>query len=68
MNSKNEVIMFVSGCVCAAAVVIAIVAAFYNGANNSSLRYHAAMNECIQARGTWVPSMGNSGSCIINKP
>ena len=67
MNSKDEVIKFVSGCVCAALVAIAIVAAIYYGANNGSIRYHAAMNECIQARGTWVPAVGNSGSCVINK-
>ena len=67
MNSKNEVTTFVSACVCAALCVIAIVAAIYYGTNNSSLRYHASMAECIQARGSWVPAVGNTGSCVINK-
>jgi len=66
MNSNNDTITFVVGCVCLAAVIISIVAAFYFGATNSNIRYHNAMNECIQARGTWVPT-GASGTCVINR-
>lgn len=67
MNSKNDMITFIVGCVCLAAVLISVVAALYFGATNSSILYHNAMNECIQARGTWVPAIGNTGSCVINK-
>lgn len=66
MNSKNDMITCIVGCVCVAAIVISIVAAFYFGVMNSGIRYHATMNECIQARGTWVPT-GTTGACVINK-
>ena len=65
---KNEIMEMVTwtvGCVCVAAVLITIVLSIYYGTTNSSVRYHASMSECIQARGTWVPSI-NTGSCVIN--
>ena len=65
MNFRDA-ITFTVACVCTAAVAISIVLSIYYGTTNSSQRYYAAMNECINARGSWVP-VGNSGSCIMNR-
>ena len=65
-NETTEMITWIVGCVCAAAVAITIVLSIYYGTTSGSVRYYATMNECIQARGTWVPS-NNTASCIINK-
>lgn len=62
---KSEMITFSVGCISAAAVVISVVAAIYYGISNSSRQYHTAMQQCIEARGTWVPTTG-TGACVIN--
>ena len=62
---KSETITFSVACFSAAAVVIAIVVSIYFGTVHSNQLYYAAMQQCIEAHGTWVPSI-NSGACVIN--
>lgn len=63
MNDLDK--SFAIGCISAAAVVICIVISIYYGMSNNNRRYHAAMQQCIEARGTWVPTTG-TGACVIN--
>lgn len=62
MNDLDK--SFAIGCISAAAVVICIVSAIYYGMSNNNRQYHAAMQQCIEARGTWVPTQ-SSGACIM---
>lgn len=62
---KCDAITFCAACFSAAAVVIAIILCIYFGTANSNQLYYATMQQCIEARGTWVPSI-NTGACVIN--
>ena len=62
---KSETVTFCAACFSAAAVVIAIILCIYFGTAYSNQLYYAIMQQCIEARGTWVPSI-NTGACIIN--
>lgn len=63
MNELDK--SFAIACISVAAVVITIVAAIYYGMSNNNRQYHAAMQQCIETRGTWVPIAG-TGACVIN--
>lgn len=62
---KSEAITFSVGCFSIVAVIIAIVIGIYFGTAHSNQLYYATMQQCIEARGTWVPSI-NSGACVMN--
>lgn len=62
---KSETITFSVACFSAAAVVVAIMLCIYFTTANSNQLYYATMQQCIEARGTWVPSI-NTGACVMN--
>ena len=62
---KSETITFCVACFSAAAVVVAIMLCIYFTTANSNQLYYATMQQCIEARGTWVPSI-NTGACVMN--
>ena len=62
---KSETVTFCAGCFSVAAVVIAVILCVYFGTAHSNQLYYATMQQCIEARGTWVPSI-NTGACVIN--
>ena len=62
---KSEIITFCVGCFTAAAVVNAIMLCIYFGTAHSNQLYYATMQQCIEVRGTWVPSI-NTGACVMN--
>ena len=73
---KSETITFCAACFSAAAVVVAIILSiyfssvhsnqlYYASSVHSNQLYYATMQQCIEARGTWVPS-NNTGACVIS--
>lgn len=62
---KSETITFCAACFSATAVVVAIILSIYFGSVHSNQLYYATMQQCIEARGTWVPSI-NTGACVIS--
>ena len=62
---KSETLTFCAACFSAAAVVVAIILSIYFSSVHSNQLYYATMQQCIEARGTWVPS-NNTGACVIS--
>lgn len=61
---KSETITFCAACFSVAAVVATLIVSIYFGTKHNNQAYYSVMQQCIEARGTWVPSV-SSGACII---
>jgi len=56
---------FAAGCIAFVAFIAIISAAILYGHIYSTDKYNESMNKCIEARGSWIPSYGSSGVCIV---
>lgn len=47
-------------------VFLGIIGLITYGVQTSNEKYYAAMNQCVSANGTWIPTQ-NSGACIMKE-
>ena len=66
MNRElSDTITFAVGCVSVAAVIMTIAVSIYLGTVNSDRVYQDSMRQCVEAGGTYVPTVTRA-ACIIN--
>ena len=63
MDSMDK--SFIAGCASFVIVIGAFIGACLYGHIYSTDKYNESMSKCIEARGSWIPSYGSSGVCII---
>jgi hypothetical protein len=56
---------FIVGCITFVALITIACGTLLYGHVYSTDKYNESMNKCIEARGSWIPSYGSSGVCIV---
>lgn len=56
---------FLIGCTTAVVITLGIISAIYFGVQNTNEKYYAAMDKCISASGSFIPTPQGNAICLM---